>query len=304
MASARREPRLLGRGVCAALAAGLFALLVSLPAMALDVAALWDFDQPESSEQRFRQALKGANGDDALVLQTQIARTFGLRQDFAGARRLLLDLQPLISRAGPEARTRYHLELGRTFASGKHSAAQLTADATTQARQAYEAALDLAREHRLDALAIDAIHMFAFLDTAPADQLKWGLTALEVVQTSSQPAAMRWEASVRNNIGYALHQLGRDDEALAHFEQALALRQQAGNARAVHVAQWMVAWTMRHLGRTEQALTIQLQLERAADETGEPDPHVFEELEALFTAKGDATRAAHYATRRRNSAGS
>ena len=40
----------------------------------IDVAPLWDFAKPEASEQRFRAALSGAQGDDVLVLQTQIAR--------------------------------------------------------------------------------------------------------------------------------------------------------------------------------------------------------------------------------------
>lgn len=36
-------------------------------------------------------------------------------------------------------------------------------------------------------------------------------------------AAQKWEASVRNNIGYALHQLGRYEEALAEFNQAASI---------------------------------------------------------------------------------
>lgn len=36
--------------------------------MALDVTSLWDHSKPELSEQRFRDALATASGDDALVL--------------------------------------------------------------------------------------------------------------------------------------------------------------------------------------------------------------------------------------------
>ena len=46
--------------------------------MALDLNALWDFGRPEVSEQRFRDALQSATGDQALILRTQIARTYGL----------------------------------------------------------------------------------------------------------------------------------------------------------------------------------------------------------------------------------
>jgi tetratricopeptide (TPR) repeat protein len=272
-------------------------ILASASTMAIDLAPLWDFSQPELSEQRFRQALAQATGDDALILQTQIARTHGLRKDFDAARRVLRQVEPSIGTAGPEAKVRYLLEFGRSFASAAHRPEQMTAQAQAQARRAWDAALSTAREARLDALAIDAIHMFAFIDTSPVDQLKWGQAALEVVQSSSQPDAKRWEASVRNNIGYALHQLGRFEEALGQFQQAVLLRERGTNAEATRVAHWMVAWTLRSLGRTDEALAIQLRLEAQGGAAGQPDPFVFEELAALYKAKGDAERAAHYAKR-------
>jgi len=44
-------------------------------AMAIDLNPLWNFDDPGQSEQRFRAALATATGDDAIILQTQIARS-------------------------------------------------------------------------------------------------------------------------------------------------------------------------------------------------------------------------------------
>lgn len=265
--------------------------------MAIDLTPLWDFARPELSEQRFRAALADASGDDALILHTQIARSHGLRRDFDRARQVLQAIAADIGTAGPEARVRYQLELGRSWASGTHAEAQLTPEALGQARQAYGHALALAQAHQLDGLAIDAIHMFAFVDRAPADQLKWGEAALAVALASPQPEARRWEASIRNNVGYALHQLGRLGEALGQFQQALALRERGSNRQATFSARWMVAWTLRGLGRTDEALAIQQQLEQEADATGTPDPHVFKELEALHRARGDAPRAQHYAQR-------
>jgi tetratricopeptide (TPR) repeat protein len=279
--------------------ASLIALMAVNPVMALDLTALWDFNQPELSESRFKQALQTANGDDVLILHTQIARSHGLRKDFDTARQVLRDIQPAIATAGPEAQTRFHMEMGRTFASATHTPAQMTSDARAQARQAYDAALALARAARLDGLAVDAIHMFAFLDTAPADQLKWGQVALDVVQSSSQPEARRREASVRHNTGYALHQLGRFEEALVQFQQALVLREAGSNANATHVARWMVGWTLRSLKRYNEALAIQLRLEQTAAAASTPDRHVFEELEILFTEAGDMAKADHYAKRKR-----
>jgi tetratricopeptide (TPR) repeat protein len=272
--------------------------LASSAAMAVDLAPLWDFSRPEVSEQRFRAALETATGDDALILRTQIARTYGLRRDFDGARRALREIEPAVGNAGAEAQVRFHLELGRSFASATHPDDLLTPDAKAHARRAYDRALELARAAKLDALAVDAIHMFAFLDTAPADQLKWGQAALSIALSSQQPAARRWEASIRNNVGYALHQLGRYEEALDQFRQALAIRERGSNREATRSARWMVAWTLRSMGRSEEAMVIQLALEKEADAAGKPDPHIFEELEALYRSKGNLQSAQHYAARK------
>jgi len=274
------------------------ALLWAVPAMsAVDINALWDFAKPALSEERFRAALAGATGDDALILQTQIARTWGLRREFERARELLAEVAPQVAAAGTEAQARYWLELGRTWASATHDGAALTADAKARARTAYDNALALARAAGLDALAIDAVHMMAFVDTDPASGLHWADEGLKIALASRQPAAQRWEASLRNNRGYALQQLGRYEEALAELKLALAARERLGDAANIRVAHWMIAHTLRLMGRLDDALAIQLRLERECDAAGEPDPYVFEELEAIYRAQGDTAHADHYAAR-------
>ena len=267
----------------------------------IDLGPLWDFANPQVSEQRFRAALPSAKGDDVLILQTQIARTYGLRGDFVRAREILNGLQ--LEKAGAEPRIRHALELGRTYASAAHPKESQTPEAKARARALYVQAFELARKEKFDALAIDAVHMLAFVETAPADQLRWAQEALALLQTSAQPAARRWEASLRNNAGYALHQLGRYDEALAQFKQAVVLRERGNDAQATRVAHWMVAWTLRALGRLDEALAIQLRLEREGEAAGKPDPYVFEELELLYRAKGDERRTAEYSTKRNLHAG-
>ncbi len=279
----------------------LLALLMTasppLPAQAaINLDALWDFKQPAVSEQRFVQALTTAEGDDALILQTQIARSHGLRRNFAKAREVLAAIDAQIKTAGPQARVRHALELGRTHASATHTKDELAAKPEA-ARKAFQQALDIALQHKLDGLAIDAIHMFAFVDTAPAEQLRWGQKALSVVKASDQAAAKRWEASIQNNIGFALHQLSRFDEALQHFKEAVTLREASGNAQRTREAHWMVAWTLRALKRDDEALAIQERLERENDAANTPDPYVFEELELLHKAKNNNAQAAHYANR-------
>ena len=264
-------------------------------AMAIDLKPLWDFNKPEVSEARFRAALKTAAGDDALVLQTQIARTYGLRKEFAKARDILQSIAKDVSTASHEAQVRYAIELGRTYASAVHSAELVTPEAKSRARASYLSALEIAKTAHLDGLAIDAIHMLAFVDTSPTDQLKWGQQALAVVEGSSQQDAKAWEASIRNNIGYALHQLERYEEALVQFKQALVLRKRGTNEESIRVAHWMVAWTLRSLGQTNEALEIQLRLERECDAAKAPDRYVYEELESLYRVLGNEALTTHYA---------
>ena len=273
-------------------------LLFTPVAMAIDLANLWDFHDPQASEQRFRTELAKSSGDDALILTTQIARTYGLRKDFNRAGSVLAEIEPQMKSAGAEARVRFALEYGRTLSSAAHPPHTQTDSSKALARARFDAALTIAREARLDALAIDAIHMLAFVDTAPADQLKWAQTALIVVETSDQAAAKKWEASIRNNLGYALHQLGRYDEALMEFKLALAKRESDGNAQGTRIAHWMVAWTLRSMKKFDEALAIQLHLEREGDLANKPDPYVFEELETLYREQGDEVRARQYASRR------
>lgn len=283
---------------CLALLASTFAR-----GQGIDVSAMWDFSRPEASEQRFREALASAHGDQALVLRTEIARSYGLRKDFAKAREMLRAMEPLLADAGPEARARWSLELGRTYASAAHPPGSVTEDDRREARRAFAAALEVATAARLDGLAVDAIHMFAFVDTAPAEQLLWARRALEVVEKSSQPDARRWEASIRNNLGYALHQLGRHEEALAQFERVVELRREAKNPAALAVARWMVAWALRSLGRLDEALAMQLELDRELQASGRTDVHVLEELEILYRARGDEARAGEVANRRKMAQG-
>lgn len=279
----------------AAIGAG---LLLAGPAMAaVDLQALWDFGQPARSEQRFREALRTAEGDDALILKAQIARTWSIRREYRQALLTLSEIEPALGRAGPEARTHYFLEVGRTFASATHRPEELTLHARAMAREAYSRALGLARSSGLDALAIDALHMFAFVDTDPQDGLRWADEALAIAVRSAQRDARRWEATLRRNRGVALNQLGRHDEALAEFRRALPLEEARGPAREVRIAHWLIAHTQRLRGRLDEARDVQLRLEREWEAAGEADPYVFEELEAIYRALGDAERAGQYAAR-------
>lgn len=274
------------------------ALLLSLASAAsaqvLDPRPLWNFADPAQSEARFREALAGpVSADDRLVLNTQVARSLGLRLQFAQARQMLDGWRADRDAASPQAAAHWHLEWGRSWCSAAHSAAEMDARAKAEARAAFLRATELARSAGADELAVDALHMMAFVDTAPADARQWTGQALALALSSPRPAARRWEASLRNNLGVAWMDEGQAAAALVQFEAALAARRAAGAPAAqVRGAEWMQAWALRHLGRHAEALRIQQRLAEENEREGSPDIEVFDELALLHTALGQPEAAA------------
>jgi len=267
--------------------------------MTINISTLWDFNNPEISEERFRSALSTASGDNVLILQTQIARTYGIRRNFSQAQKILAGIEPQIQSANAEARVHYFLELGRTYSSGTHPPESQTAEVRELARSAYMRAAELAQNGKLDGLAIDALHMMTFVDTAPEEQVEWNRKAIALMKSSSQQDARKWAGSLHNNMGYALYLLERYEDALVEFELALSANEEDGNPQKIRVARWMIAWTLRALGRLNEAIEIQLRLEKECDDVGEPDPYVFEELELLYKTLNNKEKAEFYATRRK-----
>src|SRR5438094_54505 len=132
--------------------------------MIVDLASLWDYSQPAVSEQRFRAAIVQAAPDDAFILETQVARTWGLRRAFARAREILAAIEPRFDAASPEAKVRWLLESGRTWASPAHPPELRTPENRERARPLYLRAFGIANEAKLDGLAIDALHMMVAVD--------------------------------------------------------------------------------------------------------------------------------------------
>lgn len=265
--------------------------------MSLNINALWDYSKPELSEQRFIAALDGASEDEKLILQTQIARTHGIRRDFVKAREVLAAVEPKLQRASAEVQVRYFLELGRTYMSTTHPEGARTPENLETARTNFMHAHELAARAQLDFLAIDALHMMPCVDFEPGLQLEWNEKAVAYMERSDQADAKGWEASLRNNIGYARHLKGEYETALTQFRLSRAAHERAGRVRNVRIADWMIAWTYRAQKEYAQALAIQLELERAWEADGEPDPYVFEELEHLYRALGNQERAEHYGSK-------
>ncbi|MEM7708504.1 MAG: tetratricopeptide repeat protein [Pseudomonadota bacterium] len=262
----------------------------------LTVADLWQRGDLNASEARMQAALAAVSGDEAMIIRTQLARVHIFRRQFDQARQELEAIEKVLPTAGPEARTYYWLELGRSYASHQHSDGAQTPETRALALEAFRQAMTLAKQAGLDGLAVDALHMMPFAETELEAQIRWNQQAILLATRSTQPAAQRWEPSLRSNLGETLFEAGRYDDALAEFQRALALRilDQAPENQ-IRDASWHVARTLRVLGQVERALEIQ---QRLADEalSGNAQRHyIFDELSALYAAQGDTDRAQHFA---------
>lgn len=232
-----------------------------------DLRDLWDFDDPAASEQRFRAAADVAEGAERLVLLTQVARALGLQERYDEAHAVLDDLAV----GDGVVVAHVSLERGRLLRSAGDPDA---------ARPHLEAAERAAVEAGDDALRVDAIHMVALV-ADPADRLAVNERALEIATTSTDPGARRWDASLLTNIGMVHADAGDWPTALATFERALAARERLGDDGETRIARWMVAWALRHLGRTQEALPMQRALKAELEAAGRTDPFVEEELGLL-----------------------
>jgi len=239
---------------------------------------LWDFDDPSGSEARFREALPRAEGDLARQIRTQIARALGLQKRWDEARAVLDGVEAELAGAADLVRVRWLLESGRVLNSSGNQEA---------ARAPFAEAWELALAAGEDALAVDAAHMIAIVET-PAQAILWNERALDLAGTSPDPRARRWRASLLNNLGWTRHGLGEHEAALDLFEAALAARREEGKPPLVRIARWCVARAKRSLGRTEEALAEQRALRRELEAEGGRDPHVDEEIAACLKELGRA----------------
>jgi tetratricopeptide (TPR) repeat protein len=137
--------------------------------------------------------------------------------------------------------------------------------------------------------------MVALVEAAPEAQLGWSRRALATAREARDPQARRWEASLSHNIGIALHEAGRHEEALLSFRDALAARERDGAAPArVREARWMIAWELRALRRHDEALPLLHELERDLAAANASDGFVPEEIAENLLALGQAAQAKPY----------
>ena len=250
-----------------------------------DLDTLWDYNDPEKSEQAFRELLPGAqeseNADYHAQLLTQIARTHSIRRQFNEAHHILDDAEALLSDQTPIARIRYLIERGRTFNS---------AGDVESARPLFEEAWDLARGIGEDYHAVDSAHMLGICEREDK-ALRWNETAMKTAEASPDARAKEWLGALYNNTGWTYHDAGDYERALQLFEKGLTWRVERDNPVTVQIAKWSVARALRSLGRTSEALDMQRALLAEHESAGTKDGYVYEELAECLLILGKADDA-------------
>ena len=250
-----------------------------------DFDTLWDYNDPEKSEQAFRALLPGAqesdNADYHAQLLTQIARTHSLRRQFDEAHRILDEAEALLSDQTPIAPIRYLLERGRTYNSAGNA---------ESAGPLFGEAWDLARGIGEDYHAVDAAHMLGICETGDK-ALRWNEIAMDAAETSHDSHAKEWLGALYNNTGWTYHDAGEYQRALERFEKGLAWRVERNNPVTIRIAKWSVARALRSLERTSEALDMQRSLLEEHESAGTKDGYVFEELAECLLILGKADDA-------------
>jgi tetratricopeptide (TPR) repeat protein len=209
---------------------------------------MWDFDDLDLSERRFRAQLEQEATDEGRAeVLTQLARVYGLREHFAEGDRLLDDAESL---AGPGviARIRIQLERGRLLRSSGDS---------TRALPMFESAFEIARDAGESFLAADAAHMAALAAPDRKGMLAWTEKGTTLAESSSDPQVYYWLGPLLNNLGSAYMDSAEYEKALGSFQRALEVRNRyPENPDAIKFAKEAVAEALTALGRKDEAAAV------------------------------------------------
>lgn len=254
-----------------------------------DFDALWDYNNPEQTEIKFRELIPTAKQSDNLSyyaqLLTQIARTQGLQYKFEDAHQTLDSVETILTDDLILARIRFLLERGRVYNSSNYP---------DKAKPLFLEALEIAEANKKDFYAIDAIHMLQIVEP-PEKQIEWANKTIELAEKSTDQRAKNWLGPLYNNTGWTYHDLKEYDRALEMFKKSLKLREESNNIYSIIIAEWCIARTYRSLSRIDEALDIQSALEKEIEEEGfEPDGYVFEELGECLLLLGEKEEAQKY----------
>ena len=207
---------------------------------------LWDFDDLDASEQRFRAQLEHEPSTSGRTeVLTQLARVETLRGNFERSAQLL-DEAGSLAGPSPAANVRLELERGRMYRSSGDPKA---------AFPLFESAFARAVEAGEHYLAGDAAHMCAISVDDREVMEHWTQRGLDLGER--EPDASYWAGPLLNNLGWAYFDDANYERALLLFERALDARNRdPGNVAGIAWAQYAVGQTLRMLGRARDAVPL------------------------------------------------
>jgi putative acetyltransferase len=238
------------------------------------LSGLFDYGDVAGSAARFGDlaATHPASAFGAIAA-TQRARALGLSGDWDAARSLL----STIDLSDPVVAGWVAIERGRIANS---------TDQPGRGRADFDVAFAAGTATGDDGLAVDAAHMIAIVGS-PAELISWAQRGLSLAEVSTDPRARAMVGALLNNLGVSLGEQNRWDEALAVHERSVAWRGDRGAPGPLAIARWQQARSLRAVGRVEEALAIQLELDL-------DDPYVAEERAECLYALGRIDEARPY----------
>lgn len=207
-----------------------------------EIDALWTIDDPAAGYKALSDAL-AQHSESADELHTQRTRTLGLQGKFKEGWE---ELGRVSAHPSDIVKVRVQLESGRL----KNSSGDRKA-----AKSYFLDALEKAVHAHFDYYAVDAAHMLGIV-TDGQDSLDWNEKAIAMASKSKDERARKWRGSLLNNIGWTYHDIGRYQDALQRFEEAVTVREKDGEATRLRIARWAVARCLRSLKRYSEALAI------------------------------------------------
>ncbi|MCX7877566.1 MAG: tetratricopeptide repeat protein [Ignavibacteria bacterium] len=245
-----------------------------------DFDKLWDYDDPEATRGKFIEIEPEIRDDEELhaELLTQISRTYSLQMKFDDAHMVLDKVEKVLKDDYKRASIRYYLERGRTYNSSK---------IRDKAKDLFIKAYKLSRVSGEDYLTVDSAHMVAIAEDG-TESLMWNQKAIEVAESSEDNKARSWLGTLYNNTGWAYYNLGEYDDALKMFEKQFEWFNERKDPKRIMISRWCIGRTLRALGKIQEALSLQKELEEFRSQHGlSEDGYVYEEIAECLLELGE-----------------
>ncbi len=237
---------------------------------------VWNYQDPEGSEFRFRELTSQANQDRGyhIELLTQLARSVCLQRRYDDAHAILDEAEALLGDRLDRPRLRCHLERSRILNDTGH-----VEESIEQAQKAIEVGDEIG-EHRLTA---DALHMIAYVVRDDEEAVRLHNVAIEFCEKHvSDLRIERWLATLHINVGDKYEALGRFSEGIESVDRGIGLCEKLGLTTKVLGSRCLLARLHRLDGRLDQAMGIM----DAVRKTGFAQGWLHEEFAECLLAAG------------------